>query len=142
MMDYLGYEINFGTIEKPNNIRVYHTPEQVDQGTMDGTTDIQTALGFHGTPGWDPSPVDVAIRDEFDTVLLYFEQFEIYIQKELCSPDDIEPYINYHVKLFNGQVPHSQGYHEALFTYIVLYEFALAQNSCHDLSRPRQFPKR
>ena len=50
MMDYLGYEINFGTIEKPNNIRVYHTPEQVDQGTMDGTTDIQTALGFHGTP--------------------------------------------------------------------------------------------
>ena len=68
---------------------------------------------------------------------MYFEQFEIYIQKELCSPDDIEPYINYHVKLFNGQVPHSQGYHEALFTYIVLYEFALAQKF---LSRFKQAP--
>jgi hypothetical protein len=79
----------------------------------------------------------VAIRDRFDAVLSYFEQFEIYIQKNLCSRDDIGPYINYHIKLFNGQVAHSQGYHEALFTYIVLYEFALAQKF---LSRFEQAP--
>jgi hypothetical protein len=59
MMDYRGNEINFGTIERPNNVRVFHASEQDGHGTGISSTDIRTALGFHGTPGWAMSPLDL-----------------------------------------------------------------------------------
>lgn len=50
------------------------------------------------------SKVEVAIRDNFDCFLNYFEVFEQYIEADLITPKELEPFIKYWINAISDNI--------------------------------------
>jgi hypothetical protein len=124
MLDYTG-----GTIYEDENgveigIRVYHGVDNLKNPVKVGSefiVDLGNALHYHGDGV--VYPAEEIIRDRFDIYFDYLTRFSVFMTNKLFTKAEIFPYIEYHLQLLGGMRNHSAGYHEALYTYVILYDF-------------------
>lgn len=72
------------------------------------------------------TPVEVAIRDNFDRFLNYFERFEQFLLAELISEEEVKPYIDYWITTISEDLEESTK--QVLYNFINEYKFKGTQN--------------
>ncbi len=106
-------------------------PNYDDRFAKVNRTILQSALIFHKlrtrNPGEDRfTPVEVAIRDNFDHFLSYFERFEQFIVARLITAEEIQPYIDYWIITIADEL--EENTKEVLYNFINEYKFRGTQN--------------
>lgn len=72
------------------------------------------------------SRVEVAIRDNFDCFFNYFEIFEQYIEAELITPKEVEPYLKYWIETISDDM--EDDVKNTIHHYLNEYDFKGTQN--------------
>jgi hypothetical protein len=121
MLDYSGKEISVGDNTPP--IKVYWTANEITSSAdRELCIGLDEALRYNsGDRGFSKS--ETVIRDRIDTYFYYIQRFAIFIHNNLFTATEIRPYLEYHIGLLNGMTKHSQGYHDALYHFLVVYGY-------------------
>ena len=96
---------------------------------VDRTT-LKKALQFHelriSEKGKDRfTTTEVAIRDNFDAFLFYFERFNHFLEAKLISLTELKPYLNYWIETISENM--EEDVRNVLFHYIQKYKFTGTQ---------------
>jgi hypothetical protein len=70
-------------------------------------------------------PQEEILRDKFDLYFAALERFAVLAKANLFSYEELASHIRYHLDILNELKPHSFGYHQALYKYLVFYDFNL-----------------
>lgn len=60
------------------------------------------------SPEKEFSPLDLHIRDSFDSFFVYLEQFDRAIKNQLVDEDDVKPYFIYWIKILNARADNDE----------------------------------
>lgn len=86
---------------------------------------VATALGVD--PNHKYSKVESAIRETFERFLEYLARFEGFLELGVVKPGDLNPYLDYWMKLISGNDPHSpevtKSVLPSLWTFIDYYGY-------------------
>lgn len=80
-------------------------------------------MRFHADMPEGVSDAAQELRDRIDIYFSYIERFCTFQSNKLFKKEEITSFLRYHIDLMNDQKPHSKGYHEKLFEYLILYDF-------------------
>ena len=70
---------------------------------------LKSALQFHGFKTTDPTTdrftrEEVAIRDNFDRFLSYFERFEHFVEAGIITTEELRPYLQYWINTISEEI--------------------------------------
>lgn len=70
---------------------------------------LKSALQYHKFKTSEPikdrfTQTEVAIRDNFDCFLFYFERFEHFIEAGLITPEELKPYLRYWIETISEDI--------------------------------------
>ena len=99
---------------------------------------LKSALQFHEIRDSDSSkkrftPTEVAIRDNFDCFLFYFERFEHFIEAGLITAKELEPYLRYWIDTISEDM--ESDVRNFINHYIDRYEYKGTQSFFYDLAK-------
>jgi len=92
---------------------------------------FKSALQYHKFKAADPSKdrftrIEVAIRDNFDCFLSYFERFEHFIEAGLITPEELKPYLRYWIETISDNI--EDDVRNFINHYIERYNYKGTQN--------------
>jgi hypothetical protein len=92
---------------------------------------LKSALQYHKFKTTDPAKdrftrTEVAIRDNFDCFLSYFERFEHFIEAGLITPEELKPYLRYWIDTISENM--EDDVRNFINHYIDKYEYKGTQN--------------
>ncbi len=87
---------------------------------------LKSALQYHKFKTTEPikdryTRTEVAIRDNFDCFLSYFERFDHFIEADLITHDELKPYLQYWVDTISEDIENDV--RNFLFHYIDKYNY-------------------